>query len=174
MTLLDCIWSCMTYMPGESLLGPFRTLLLRPLWASETWLSQRYWLLSVVALFTALLTTVCGWSVHSAIDYCLLLFCSQRYWLLSVVALFTATRGLHQLSRTVLRQTLTSPSDSVLCLMGTCACMCAIGVNWNWCGKNYLCLSVSKTKEMCIDLREIKDVPNKSTLRRNSGEGRNI
>ena len=29
----------------------------------------------------------------------------------------------------------------------------------NWCDKNYLCLNVSKTKEMCIDFRKNQRCP---------------
>ena len=41
----------------------------------------------------------------------------------------------------------------------------------NWCDQNYLYLNVSKTKEMCIELGRIKDVPNQSTLREKQCRG---
>ena len=34
----------------------------------------------------------------------------------------------------------------------------------NWCDKNYLCLNVSKTKEMCIDFRKNQRFPKMQTV----------
>ena len=41
----------------------------------------------------------------------------------------------------------------------------------NWCDKNYFYLNVSKSKEMCFDFREIKDVPKQSTLKEKQWRG---